>query len=77
MPASGKDLHRSLLNLVIRVPVRPRSRTRLPMEQEHRNSGVALLSSNNNKLMRTANKRLFGLYFKKIMRQSLASLPFP
>jgi hypothetical protein len=75
MPASGKDLHHSLLNLVIRVPVRPRSRTRLPIEQEHRNSGVALLSSN--KLMRTANKRLFGLYFKKSMRQSLASLPFP
>jgi hypothetical protein len=24
--------------------------------------------------MRTANKRLFGLYFKKSMRQSLASL---
>src|ERR1700731_3074234 len=43
------------LNLVIRVPVRPRSRTRLPMEQEQRNAGVALLSSN--KLMRTANKR--------------------
>jgi hypothetical protein len=27
--------------------------------------------------MRTANKRLFGLYFKKSIRQSLASLPFP
>src|SRR6266481_195609 len=42
------------LDLVIRVPVRTRSRTGLPMEQEHRNTGVALLRSN--KLMRTTNK---------------------
>jgi hypothetical protein len=42
------------LDLVIWVPVRTRSRTGLPMEQEHRNTGVALLSSD--KLMRTTNK---------------------
>jgi len=43
------------LDLIIRMPVRPRSRTGLPMKQEHRNTGVALLSSN--KLIRTTNKR--------------------
>ena len=65
MPASGKDLHHSLLNLVIRVPVRPRSRTRLPMEQEHRNSGVALLSSNNNKLSELPTKGFSAFTSKK------------
>src|SRR5882762_436543 len=43
------------LDLVIRVPVRTRSRTGLPVEEEHRNTRVALLGSN--KLMRTTNKR--------------------
>ena len=43
------------LDLVIGVPVRPRSRTGLPMEEENRNTGVTLVSSN--KLMRTTNKR--------------------
>src|SRR6516165_4522456 len=43
------------LNLVIGVPVRARSRTRLSMKQEHRNARVSLLSSN--KLMRATNKR--------------------
>src|SRR5215831_2022088 len=43
------------LDLVIRVAVRARSRTGLPLEQERRNTSVALLSSN--KLMRTTNKR--------------------
>jgi hypothetical protein len=43
------------LTLVIRVPVRPRSRTGLAIEQEYRNTGVPLLRSN--KLMRTTNKR--------------------
>ena len=43
------------LDLVIRVSVRTRARTGLPMEQEHRNAGIALLNSN--KLMRTTDKR--------------------
>jgi len=43
------------LDFIIRVPVRTRSRTRLSMEQEHRDACVALFRSN--KLMRTTNKR--------------------
>src|SRR5215831_5635855 len=43
------------LDLVIRMPMRTWSRTGFPMKQEHRNIGIALLSSD--KLMRTTNKR--------------------
>src|SRR6266478_6065967 len=43
------------LDLVIRMPMRPRSRTGLAIEKEHRNTGVALLCSH--KLKRTTNKR--------------------
>src|SRR5882762_561420 len=43
------------LDLVIRMPMRTWSRTGLAIEQEHRNTGVALLSSD--KLIRTTNKR--------------------
>src|SRR6266850_5380559 len=43
------------LDLVIRMPMRTRSRTGLAIEQERRNTGVALLSSD--KLIRTTNKR--------------------
>src|SRR6266850_6761045 len=43
------------LDLVIRMAMRTRSRTGLAIEQEHRNSGVALLSSD--KLIRATNKR--------------------
>jgi hypothetical protein len=32
------------LDLVIRMPMRARPRTRLPMEQKHRDSSIALLS---------------------------------
>lgn len=42
------------LDFVIRMPVRTRSRTGFSMEQEHRNIGIALGSSN--KLMRTTDK---------------------
>ena len=42
------------LDLVIGMPVRTRPRSGLPMEQEHRNTSVALLSSD--KLVRTTNK---------------------
>ena len=42
------------LDLVIRMPVRTRSRTGLPMEQEYRDTGIALLRSD--KLMRATNK---------------------
>src|SRR6266478_2259780 len=42
------------LDLVIGMPVRTRPRSGFPMEQEHRNTSVALLSSD--KLMRTTNK---------------------
>src|ERR1700693_5602405 len=43
------------LNLVVRMPMRPRPRTRLPVEKKYRNTGIPLFRSN--KLMRTANKR--------------------
>jgi len=43
------------LDLVIRMPMRTRSRAGLAIEQEHRNSGVALLSTD--KLIRTTNER--------------------
>ena len=42
------------LDLVIWMPVRPRTLSRLSMKQEHRNASVALLNSD--KLMRTTNK---------------------
>jgi hypothetical protein len=42
------------LDLVIRMSMRTRSRTGLALEQEHRNTGVTLLSSD--KLMGTTNK---------------------
>src|SRR5690242_10919462 len=43
------------LDLVVRMTMRTRSRTRLAMEQEHRNASAALLSSD--KLMRATNER--------------------
>ena len=43
------------LDFVVRMPVRTRPRTGLSMEQEHRNTGVSLLSSD--KLMRTTDKK--------------------
>src|SRR5712671_5883121 len=43
------------LDFVIGMPMRPRPRTGLAIEHEHRNTGVALLRSD--KLMRTTNKR--------------------
>ena len=43
------------LDLIVRMPMRPRTGSRLPMEQEHRNIGSALFRSN--KLMRTTDKR--------------------
>src|SRR5262249_43257441 len=43
------------LDLVVRMPVRPRPRAGLAIEQEHRYAGVALNGSH--KLMRTTHKR--------------------
>jgi len=43
------------LNLVIRMTMRTRSGAWLPVEQEHRDTGVSVLGSD--KLMRTTNER--------------------
>ncbi len=57
------------LDLAIRMPVRTWRRTRLSMEQEHRNTGVALLGSD--ELMRTTDKRQ--VLLAHVMHLSLSS----